>query len=281
VHRFLAHWELRSVQLLSLAALGLALVLVAAVPFPHAPARAVGLELAPRAPAAPVVLAPPPPGDAAMRAVARAAATDTSIRKGATKHRLIALTFDDGPGPYTERILAELQRLKVHATFFQVGRMLDQFPHAAAATSEAPDVAIGDHTYDHRPMAQLDRTLQRGEILQAASAMVAHGEAPPRLFRPPYGSWDRATHLLLRRRGMAMILWSIDSQDYRRPGVKKLVANVVSAAHPGAIVLMHDAGGDRSQTLAALPAIVHKLRHKGYGLVTVPELLLRDPPPAG
>jgi peptidoglycan/xylan/chitin deacetylase (PgdA/CDA1 family) len=224
------------------------------------------------------VLPPPPPGDAAARAVAGLARTTSAIRHGGGRRRLVALTFDDGPGPYTKAFLAELERLRVPATFFQVGRMLDQFSEAAAATSEAPDVAIGDHSYSHRPMARLDRALQRDEVLRAAAAMTAHGEAPPRLFRPPYGSWDRVTHALLRRRGMAMILWSVDSEDYRRPGIRRIVHNVVTAVHPGAIVLMHDAGGDRTQTLRALPYLVRKLRRSGYGLVTVPELLRRDPP---
>jgi peptidoglycan/xylan/chitin deacetylase (PgdA/CDA1 family) len=279
VHRFLAHWEHRSVQLVSLAALALALSLAAVVPFPHSPAKAIELELARRPPAPPPVVLPPPrPGDAAERAVVRAARKDTAIRHGGGRHRLIALTFDDGPGPYTRDFLVLLAHLHVPATFFQVGRMLDQFSQAAAATSEAPDVAIGDHSFSHRPMDRLDRALQRDEVLRAAAAMIAHGEAPPRLFRPPYGSWDRATHQLLERRGMAMILWSVDSQDYRRPGVRRIVHNVVSAAEPGAIVLMHDAGGDRTQTLHALPYIVRKLRRSGYTLVTVPELLRRDPP---
>ena len=86
---------------------------------------------------------------------------------------------------------------------------------------------------------------------------------------------------MLRRNRMLMVLWSVDSQDYRQPGARAIVRRVLNGAHPGAIVLMHDAGGARSQTVAALPEIVRKLRHRGYRLVTVPQLLRDDPPPRG
>src|SRR4051794_27581053 len=108
--------------------------------------------------------------------------------------------------------------------------------------------------------------------------MVANGEPTPRLFRPPYGAFNVDTESLMTQRGMAMILWSIDSEDYTRPGVDQIVANVMNNAAPGAIVLMHDGGGDRSQTALAVPKIVHRLRAQGYKFVTVPELLLRSPP---
>ena len=78
---------------------------------------------------------------------------------------------------------------------------------------------------------------------------------------------------------MTMVMWSVDSQDYLRPGVDTIVDNVLKAAKPGAIVLMHDAGGDRSQTIAALPRIVAGLRERGYKLVSVPKLLDDAPPP--
>jgi peptidoglycan/xylan/chitin deacetylase (PgdA/CDA1 family) len=83
----------------------------------------------------------------------------------------------------------------------------------------------------------------------------------------------------MHRLGMLMVLWSIDPSDWRRPGVKAIVSNVLLNARPGAIVIMHDGGGDRSQTVDALPAIIRGLRRRGYGLVTVPELIVLDPPP--
>ena len=83
----------------------------------------------------------------------------------------------------------------------------------------------------------------------------------------------------LRRLRMLMVMWSIDPSDWRRPGTEAIVSNVLSNSRPGAVVIMHDGGGDRSQTVAALPAIINGLRQRHYGLVTVPRLLTIDPPP--
>ena len=113
-----------------------------------------------------------------------------------------------------------------------------------------------------------------------ARTLTGYGAPTPRLFRPPYGAYDRTTFTLLQRRRMLAVLWSIDSEDYTKPGAAAIVRNVVGNAHPGAIVLMHDGGGDRSETIAALAPIVHTLRGRGYRFVTVPRLLLENPPPA-
>jgi peptidoglycan/xylan/chitin deacetylase (PgdA/CDA1 family) len=80
---------------------------------------------------------------------------------------------------------------------------------------------------------------------------------------------------------LLMVLWSVDTGDYLQPGVSVIVQRVLEGAHPGAIILMHDAGGNRSQTVAALPTIIHKLRARGFHLVTVPQMMADDPPPHG
>jgi peptidoglycan/xylan/chitin deacetylase (PgdA/CDA1 family) len=122
---------------------------------------------------------------------------------------------------------------------------------------------------------------QYREILLPSEQLAAYGVPRPVLFRPPYGSYDDATFTELKRLGMLMVLWTVDSQDYRRPGVRQIVDRVVSGAKPGAIMLLHDGGGDRSQTVAAIPRIVKRLRAKHYHLVTLPRLLADDPPPDG
>ena len=103
----------------------------------------------------------------------------------------------------------------------------------------------------------------------------------PRLWRPPYGSYNATTLQILKRLRMLMVLWTVDSEDYRRPGVPTIVDRVLAGARPGAIILMHDGGGDRSETIAALPAIVKGLRDRGLRPVTIPQLMLDDPPPPG
>jgi peptidoglycan/xylan/chitin deacetylase (PgdA/CDA1 family) len=238
--------------------------------------------------------APPPPahGLTAMSALARrrAAERDRAIDRvlaytpfvtsGGGRRREIALTFDDGPGPYTPSVLRVLRRMKVNATFFEVGFM-ERWFHAATTSAVRDGNVIGDHTGHHARLATLSRPAQRKQIVDQANWLSKLGAPRPRLFRPPFGSFDGSTFRVLRNNRMLMVFWSVDSQDYRRPGVKAIVRRVVNGARPGAIVLMHDAGGPRTQTVAALPEIVRKLRRRGYRLVTVPQLLFDDPPPRG
>jgi peptidoglycan-N-acetylglucosamine deacetylase len=128
-------------------------------------------------------------------------------------------------------------------------------------------------------MAELPVAKQRSQLLEQVAAIERHGAGFPRLFRPPYGLWNATTLTLLHRYRMLMVLWTVDTNDYQRPGVPAIVAAAVGGARPGAIILLHDAGGDRSQTVAALPRIITGLRRRGYKLVTVPRLLLDNPPP--
>jgi peptidoglycan/xylan/chitin deacetylase (PgdA/CDA1 family) len=200
------------------------------------------------------------------------------IRTGIRRHRDIALTFDDGPGPFTLRILAVLERLRAKATFFEIGRQVRTDPRITARLVQA-GMVIGDHTQDHSPLALLSTNEQAAEIDEGASAIKAAGAPRPLLFRPPYGSLDSATLGLLRARRMLTVLWTVDTSDYARPGFKQIIYTALSGARPGAIILFHDGGGDRSQTLAALPRIIERLRQRGYRLVTVPKLVHDDPPP--
>jgi peptidoglycan-N-acetylglucosamine deacetylase len=200
------------------------------------------------------------------------------VTAGVGRHRVIALTFDDGPSPYTPQIVRILVRMHVPATFFVVGQQLTDF--AAGLRDElGHGLEIGDHTENHAWLVRLSAGAQYGQIHDAAARMQHLGAAFPRLFRPPYGAYNGQTLATLRRMKMFMVLWSIDPGDWRRPGVKAIISGVLGHARPGAIVIMHDGGGDRSQTVAALPAIVNGLRRRGYTLVTVPRLLMLDPPP--
>jgi peptidoglycan/xylan/chitin deacetylase (PgdA/CDA1 family) len=200
------------------------------------------------------------------------------VRIAGRQHREVALTFDDGPGPYTPRILSILEHSGTPATFFEVG-VLETYFHASTATIVGRGYPIGDHTESHAPMGKLSPKDQKAQLLQDVSAIGAHGAPFPRLFRPPYGSWDKATLKLLHKYRMLMVLWSVDTSDYRKPGIAAIVHAAVKGARPGAIILLHDAGGDRAQTVAALPKIIKALHARGYRLVTVPRLLLDNPAP--
>ncbi len=214
------------------------------------------------------------------RAVRSVLGHSAFVARGGGRKREIALTFDDGPGPYTPGVLAALNRLGVRGTFFVVGRQESAF-HTATLAQLGRGHVIANHTENHPHLAALSASDQHAELLAPIQWLASYGVPRPLLFRPPYGSYDDTTIEQLRRLGMLMVLWSVDSRDYERPGVEQIVEHVVSAARPGSIVLLHDGGGDRSQTIAAIPRIVTLLRAKHYRLVTVPELLRNDPPPAG
>jgi peptidoglycan/xylan/chitin deacetylase (PgdA/CDA1 family) len=203
--------------------------------------------------------------DAALRHV-------TVVRRGTRHRREVALTFDDGPSPYTGQIVRRLRLMHVPGTFFTVGLQLERFPNAVATVVRA-GFPVEDHTVNHRSLAHLPRPAQLREIRGDARRLVRLGVPSPRLFRPPYGAFDRTTEGVARSLGMLVVMWTVDSRDYTRPGRKAIVHTVLSGIRPGAIVLMHDGGGDRAQTLKALPAIVRGLRRRGYRLVTVPQLL--------
>ncbi|MBS1870595.1 MAG: polysaccharide deacetylase family protein [Actinobacteria bacterium] len=211
-------------------------------------------------------------------AIDRALALTPFVRMAGRQHPLVALTFDDGPSPYTDRLLDELERLHVPATFFVVGYQLPAFAPQLQREIDL-GLTVGDHTADHANLTRLAPRDQRREIVEDADALHSYGAPWPRLFRPPYGAYDATTHALLGRQRMLSVLWSVDSEDYTRPGVDAIVRNVVEAVQPGSIVLMHDGGGDRTQTIAAIPRIVAQLRRDGYRFASVPRLLLENPPP--
>jgi peptidoglycan/xylan/chitin deacetylase (PgdA/CDA1 family) len=200
------------------------------------------------------------------------------VRAAGAQHREIALTFDDGPGPYTPQVLSVLERTHTPATFFEVG-VEEEYFHASTAKIVARGYPIGDHTENHSPMSQLSPKDQQRQLLEQTAAIGDYGAPFPHLFRPPFGLWNATTLKLLEKYRMLMVLWSVETGDYELPGVDAIVHRAVDGARPGAIILMHDAGGNRSETVAALPLIIAKLRARGYKLVTIPRLLLDNPAP--
>jgi peptidoglycan/xylan/chitin deacetylase (PgdA/CDA1 family) len=202
------------------------------------------------------------------------------VKEGGDHGRDIALTFDDGPGPYTPEVLSVLEHFHVRATFFEIGEMLRYFSASTLREIRDGDV-IGDHTETHPEMATLSAHDQYEELFEQIARIELLAGPRPMLFRPPYGSFNATTMRQLHKLHLLMILWSVDTEDYLQPGVSVIVERALAGAHPGAIILMHDAGGTRTQTIAALPTIIEKLRARGFQLVTVPELLRDDPPPPG
>ncbi len=200
------------------------------------------------------------------------------VFSGGPRVREVALTFDDGPGPFTPAVIATLKRFHVPATFFQVGTAIAGFPQLARSELLA-GFGVGDHTETHPFLAALPPAAQRTQIVGEARRIHDYGAPYPRLFRPPYESFDPTTARIVRAADMLMVLWSVDTKDFSRPGIASIAATAFAQVRPGAIILMHDGGGPRGQTVAALPRVISGLRRRGYRLVTVGRLMLDDPPP--
>jgi len=224
--------------------------------------------------------APTDPEQEEAAAVRSVLAYTPFVKEGSGTKKEIALTFDDGPGPFTPQVLSVLERYHVPATFFVIGRMLRYFGASTVREIEDGDV-IGDHTENHPMLAHLSAHDQYEELFEQIARVELLGGRRPILFRPPYGSFDATTFRELKRLHLLMVLWSVDTDDYEQPGVQTIVGRALEGAQPGAIILLHDAGGQRQQTIEALPQIIKGFRDRGYALVTVPRLLADDPPPHG
>jgi peptidoglycan-N-acetylglucosamine deacetylase len=213
-----------------------------------------------------------------MRSIERVLSYTSYVRLGSPHKREVALTFDDGPGLYTPQILRVLDRARAPATFFVIGEWARRYPQFVRAEARG-GFEIGDHTETHPFMPMLSAVAQRAQITVAGLAIQRAGAPFPDLWRPPYGAFNATTLATLRALKMLVVLWTVDTSDYARPGVARIVYTAVSGARPGAIILMHDGGGNRSETVAALPRIIAAIRRHGYRLVTISQLVADDPPP--
>ncbi|UCH34164.1 MAG: polysaccharide deacetylase family protein [Armatimonadota bacterium] len=202
-------------------------------------------------------------------------------RRGAVGDPLIALTFDDGPSrEWTPAILDTLQLHDVAATFFVVGEQARKHPDLLLRAA-AQGHCIGSHADRHTNLTLLttDGVLQQVDAATKA-ATSATGRAT-RLFRPPYGSYDRRLIELLDRRGLTMVLWSVDAMDWWLRDADRIARRVTPRLFPGCIILLHDARGDRlrvgssdrAATVEALPQLIAGARARGYRFVTIKEML--------
>jgi peptidoglycan/xylan/chitin deacetylase (PgdA/CDA1 family) len=192
---------------------------------------------------------------------------------GAGRQRLVALTFDDGPGPYTKFAIDELGRANARVTWFLVGRNLQ--PNAARLPQEQALGELADHSWTHPPLTALASDAATSEIQRTRDAVAAAAGRPTRLFRPPYGLRNGGIDATVRRLGMVDVIWSVDSLDSAGADKHGIARAVIDNLRPGAIVLMHE---NRGQTIQALHKILPALRRKHLQAVPVSELLQRDPP---
>lgn len=197
----------------------------------------------------------------------------TMVNRVVTHERAIALTYDDGPNPpYTDQLLEVLERLQVQATFFAIGKNLEKYPQTALRIV-ASGHELGNHSYSHERMIGKSTSFIKSEIQQTDTLLKKLGVQSNSLFRSPYGVKRLRLPWVLANMSKKNILWNIDPQDYSADTSEAIVDHVVSQSQPGAIILLHDGGGDRSLTVAATEKIIEKLRAQGYQFKTVTQLL--------
>jgi peptidoglycan/xylan/chitin deacetylase (PgdA/CDA1 family) len=185
--------------------------------------------------------------------------------------KVIALTFDDGPTAETLKILAVLQKHHVVATFFCLGANLRENPEIAKQVVKAGN-AIGNHTWHHFYHNVTEKTAS-DEIDNTGVHIYRATGAKSLLFRPPGGRLNNGFVDYAKKKNYVVVMWSIDPKDFLQPPAAAITRTVLSQATSGAIVLLHDGGGDRQQTIEAVSAIIPKLKQQGYRFVTVPQLL--------
>jgi peptidoglycan/xylan/chitin deacetylase (PgdA/CDA1 family) len=186
----------------------------------------------------------------------------------------VALTFDDGPHPpYTGQILDTLERYGIPATFFCIGL------NAGGRTEEVARIreqrhGLGNHTWSHPFLPELSRAQLSEQIARTAETIAeASGGPAPALFRPPYGSRTPQIARWLAEMVSTIVLWDVEPVDWAMPGAEVIARIVLERTRPGSIILLHDGGGDRSQTVASLPAIIDGLLVSGYRFVLVEDLV--------
>ncbi|MET8296473.1 polysaccharide deacetylase family protein [Streptomyces sp. NPDC005180] len=188
--------------------------------------------------------------------------------------RAILLTFDDGPDPrYTPAILDTLRRYGVRAVFFVCGEMATD-NRDLVRRMVAEGHVVGNHTWTHPLIPQLSRSALESEIGRTSEVVEQITGQPPLWFRAPYGAWNRAAFEIGAELGMEPLAWTVDSLDWTEPGTTSIVSRVLDGAGPGVIVLNHDAGGNRSQSVQALEAYLPQLLGRGYRM-TLPVLAPR------
>jgi peptidoglycan-N-acetylglucosamine deacetylase len=169
--------------------------------------------------------------------------------------KVLFFSFDDGPDPvWTPRVLEVLAKYGAHATFFELGTMQAAHPGLREQILAAGNT-IGSHSISHPQLTAISAARRHHEIFDGPQS---------KCFRPPYGASNPKVRADIKAAGMVQVLWEVDPRDWARPGTQAIVSNILHHAHRRNIILMHDGGGDRSQTAAALDHVLRILKAQGY-----------------
>ena len=206
---------------------------------------------------------PPEPKPAPKPAPAVPAPTPT------TGNKVIALTFDDGPGPYTAHLLDVLDQYGAKATFFLIGSKVSSQANVVRSI-HARGHQLGNHSWSHPELPKLPVDQIAGEIDRTNDAIKQATGVTPAILRPPYGAVNGVVLEQLRLRGMSSILWSVDTRDWADRNSDIVCSRAVAGARPGAVILMHDI---HQTSVGAVPCILSALKQQGYSFVTVQGLI--------
>ncbi|MFE4972442.1 polysaccharide deacetylase family protein [Kitasatospora sp. NPDC056651] len=183
--------------------------------------------------------------------------------------KVVYLTFDDGPSPaYTPKVLATLARYGVRATFFEIGQNVAAHPSVTKQVARAGH-SVQNHSWSHPDLRRLSAAALNAQLVDTDKAVRAQTGRTPSCLRPPYGAVDSTVRSKAAALGKQVVLWSVDPADWSRPGTAAIRSRVLDNVRPGSVILLHDGGGDRSQTVAALPAIISTLKARGYGFAAL------------
>ncbi|ROO90687.1 peptidoglycan/xylan/chitin deacetylase (PgdA/CDA1 family) [Actinocorallia herbida] len=230
-----------------------------------------GSGAAPKTPtAAPVVSATPAasPSRAPLKDFQRPV-TDCA------KHKCVALTFDDGPGDHTARLLDLLAEADAKVTFFLIGEQVVRYPDLVLREIEEGH-EVGNHTWHHTQLDAAPTTRIRREVEGTSKAIERILGFKPTLMRPPYGATDSRVGKIAKSNGLAEIIWSVDTDDWRDRKSSIVARRAIRGLHPGSIILMHDI---HPTTVDAVPAILKAAKKKGLTLATVSDVLGGKPKP--
>ncbi len=192
-----------------------------------------------------------------------------TVKVDCKKTKCIALTFDDGPGPHTAKLLKKLKKAQAPATFFVIGKKIDDYPDVVRSMAKQGH-EVASHTWSHQDMRRMNPKKLNKELTATSKAIKELTGQAPKLVRPPFGSINTEVQNVLKSRGESAVLWNIDPVDWQHKNSKRTVNAATTTATSGSIILLHDV---QPSTVEAVPQIVKELRKQGYTLVTVSELL--------
>lgn len=236
-------------------------------------AAAMAIAATPALAATPMPTDPMPSADQQRAAVRHYADMGVPIYRAGNQKRYVAITFDDGPGPYTGKVIDEMRKYGFHATFFTCGKNYAKW--SDTLKREAREQSLGDHSWDHKYLPGLPTNAQVSEMSTTAAAAEHITSSPITLLRPPYGAGTPAVAQWAKEHGVLNVMWTQDSRDSLGAPWTEILSRSEQFITPGSIILLHE---NRGQTVKAVNRLLPEIRRRGFKAVTIPELLALNPP---